>query len=161
MCVKRDLFAMILSYIVLAFLGMLFSLKTNISFLCPLCHHLLLWFFPPLRSSSQIFLPSVHDLNQVLCIQDAPAHSLFRWLTRYLILPRSRFSQWQHILCLWFVALLECLSLRIGMDFLLPVLAILFQLLLLHWPILISPPATHMLPRMIVGDTLCRKKLPL
>jgi len=35
------------------------------------------------------------------------------------------------------------------------------QLLRLHWPILISPPATHMLPSMIVGDTLCRKKLPL
>ena len=51
--------------------------------------------------------------------------------------------------------------LRIGMDFPLPVLAILFQPLLLHCPNLIFPHATHMLPNMIVGDKLYRKKLPL
>ena len=47
-CVKRDLFAMILHYIVHIFLGMLFSLKINISFLYPflLCHPLLLWSSP-------------------------------------------------------------------------------------------------------------------
>jgi hypothetical protein len=32
---------------------------------------------------------------------------------------------------------------------------------LLHWPILIFPTVTHMLPSMIVGDMLCRKILPL
>ena len=94
-CVKRDLFAMILHYIVHVFLGILFSLKINISFFYHilLCRPLLLWFFPFLSSSSQIFIQSVLAFNQVLCILDAPTHSLFRWLTRYLILPRSRFSQ--------------------------------------------------------------------
>ena len=94
-CVKRDLFAMILHYIVHVFLGMLFSLKINISFLYPLLlfHPILLWYSPPLSSSSQIFIQSVLAFNQVLCIRDTPAHSLFRWLTRYLILPRSRFSK--------------------------------------------------------------------
>ncbi|RVW87652.1 Retrovirus-related Pol polyprotein from transposon RE1 [Vitis vinifera] len=89
-------------------------------FLYPLllCHPLLLWSFPPLSNSSQIFIQSVLAFNQVLCIRDAPTHSLFRWLTRYLILPRSRCSQLQH---LQYVALLECLYLRIGMDFPLPV----------------------------------------
>ena len=154
---------MILHYIVHVFLGMLFSLKINISFLYPLllCHLLLLWSFPPLSNSSQIFIQSVLAFNQVLCIRDAPAHSLFWWLTQYLILPHFRFSKFQHLYHLQYVALLECLYLRIGMDFPLLVRAILFQPLLLHCPILIFPHATHMLPSMIVGDKLCRKKLPL
>ena len=94
-CVKRNLFAMIPHYIVHVFLGMLFSLKINIFFLYHflLCHPLLLWSSSPLSSSSQIFIQSVLAFNQVLCIRDALAYSLFRWLTRYLILPRSRFSQ--------------------------------------------------------------------
>ena len=145
---------MILHYIVHVFLGMLISLKINIFFMYPL----LLWSSPPLSSSSQIFIHSVLIFNQVLCIRDTPAHSLFRWLTRYLILPRSRCSQLQH---LQYIALLECLYLQIGKDFPLPVLTILFQPLLLHCPILIFPHATHMLPSMIVSDKLCRKKLPL
>ncbi|KAH7546443.1 hypothetical protein FEM48_Zijuj01G0201400 [Ziziphus jujuba var. spinosa] len=72
-------------------------------------HPLLLWFSPPLSSSSQISLQSVLALNQVLCIQDALAHSLFRGLTRYLILPGSRFSQLQHLQRIRYVALLACL----------------------------------------------------
>ncbi|KAG6730903.1 hypothetical protein I3842_01G103100 [Carya illinoinensis] len=55
-------------------------------------------------------------IHQVLCIRDAPAHSLFRWLTQYLILPRSRFSQLQHLQRLLYVALLECLYPRIGRN---------------------------------------------
>ena len=50
----------------------------------------------PLSHSYLIFIQSALVLNQVLCIQDAPAHSLFQWLTRYLILPRSRFNQLLH-----------------------------------------------------------------
>ena len=63
--VKRDLFAMILHYIVHEFLGMLFSLKINIFFLYPLLlfHPILLWYSPPLSSSSQIFIQSVLAFN--------------------------------------------------------------------------------------------------
>ena len=158
MCVKRNLFAMILHYIVQAFLGMLCSLKINISFLYHLCPLLLLWSSPPLSSGTQIFLKSVLALNQVWCIQDDPTHNLFQWLTRYLILTCTGISQLQHLQSLWYVALLECLYLRIGMGFL---LTILFQLLLRHCPILIFLHVTHMLSSMTVGDELCKKKLPL
>ena len=151
MCVKRNLFAMILHYIVHAFLGMLFSLKINISFLYHSCPLLLLWSSPPLSNSSQIFLTSILALNQVWCIQDNPTHGLFQWLTRYLILTCLGINQLQ-------VTLLKCLYPQIGMGFL---LAILFQLLLRHCPILIFPHVTHMLSSMTVGDKLCKKKLPL
>ena len=137
---------------------MLFSLKINISFPCHMCPLLLLWSSPPLRSRSQIFLKSVLALIQVWCILDDPAHSLFRWLTQYMILTCIGISELQHLQRLWYVALLECRYPRIGMSFL---LAILFQLLLLRCPILIFPHATHMLSSMIVDDKLCRKNLPL
>ena len=155
MCVQRDMFAMILHYIVQAFLGMLFSLKINISFMYHLCPLLLLWSSPPLSSNSHIFLKPVLTLNQVWCIRDNPAHSLFWWLTRYLILTCTEINQLQHLQSLWYVALLECLYPRTGMGIL---LAILFQLLLLHCPIFIFLHVTHMLSNMTVGNKLCRSK---
>ena len=158
MCVKRDLFAMIIHYIVHAFLGMLFSLKINISFMYHLCPFLLLWSSPPLSSSSQIFFKLVLALNQVWRIQDDYAHSLFQWLTRYLILTSIEISQLQHLQSLWYIAILECLYPWIVMCFL---LEILFQLLLWHCPILILPHVTHMLSSMTFGDKLCKKKLSL
>ena len=144
---------MILLDAVHVFLGMLFFLRINNSFRCPL---LLLWSSLHLSHKYLLFIQSSLALNQVLCIQDAPAHSLLQWLTRYLILPHSTLRQMMHHQNPGYVTHLECLYPRIGMGF--PLLVTLFQHLLLHCLILIYLHATHTLPSMIVGDRLCRKK---
>ena len=137
---------------------MLFYLKINISFIYHMCHLLLLLSSLPLSSSSQIFLMSIHALNQVWCIQDDLAHNLFQWLTRYLILTCTRINHLQHLQSLWYVAFLECLYPWIGMGFL---MANIFKLLLRHCPIFIFPHVTHMLSSLTVGNKLCKKKLSL
>jgi len=135
--------------------------RINNSFWCPLCPLLQMCSSLHLSHKYMIFIQSALVLNQVLCIQDAPAHSLLQRLTRYLILPHSKFRKMMHHQNLWYITHLECLYPRIGMVFPFLSLVTLFQLLLLHYLLLIYLHVTHTLPSIIVDDRLCRKKYML
>ena len=118
MCVKRDLFSMILHYNRTRISRNVIFFENQHFFHMPYVPFLLLWSSPPLSNGSQIFLKSVLTLNQVWCIQDDPTNSPFQCLTRYLILTCTGISQLQHLQSLWYTALLECLYPCIGMCFL-------------------------------------------